>query len=147
MKKYLVSCIAVLTFGLMFAWLAIAFFKVGPLEINGYDLLDAGTSEYASDAANAQYVFLLLSVIFGALTVLVAFGACAKACGALKVKVDLNFFVACLLCFTALLAVLSTICAFCGDSSEGVKIGAGLILFPVVTLFGAVAAFVFRKAK
>ena len=147
MKKYLVSCIAVLTFGLMFAWLGIAFFKSSFGSINGYDLLDLGTHKLFTDAANARYVFLLLSIIFGAITVLAAIGASLKACGVLKVKFDLNLVVVCLLAFTALLAVLSMICSLCDDSSEGIKIGAGFVLYPLMTVLGAVVAFVARKAK
>ena len=158
MKKYLVSCIAVLTFALMFAWLAIAFSVVnypailgGPVSTSGYDILKAGTSEYYSSAANARYVFLLLSVIFGALAVVAACGSALKANGALKVKFDLNMVVVCLLCVTALMAVVSVICGLCievpEEAKELVKIGAGLILYPVWLILGAVAAFVFRKAK
>ena len=155
MKKYLVSCIAVLTFGLMFAWLALAFSKVdmgalGSTSTTGYDILDAGTAKNAS-AANARYVFLLLSVIFGALAVLAACGASLKAAGKLKVKFNLNMVVVCLLCATALFAVVSTICGFCIEIPEAVKdyvkIGAGVIIFPLWTVLGAVVAFVARKAK
>lgn len=158
MKKYLVSCIAVLTFGLMFAWLALAFSVAdlpellgGPQTTTGYNILKAGTSEYASSASNARYVFLLLSVIFGGVSVLAACGASLKAAGKLKVKFDLNMVVVCLLCATALFAVVSTICGFCIEIPEAVKdfvkIGAGVIIFPLWTVLGAVVAFVFRKAK
>ena len=155
MKKYLVSCIAVLTFVLMFVWLALAFSVLdvpvigGPT--TGYDILKTGTSEYASSAANARYVFLLLSVIFGGVTVLAAVGASLKAAKVLKCKFDLNMVVVCLLAFTALLAVVATICGFCIEVpaayKDYVKLGAGVILFPVFTVIGAVCAFVFRKAK
>lgn len=156
MKKYLVSCIAVLTFGLMFAWLALAFTKVdmgalGSSSSSGYDILKAGTSEYASSASNARYVFMLLAIIFGGVSFLAACAAGLKAAGYLKVKLDLNMVVVCLLCFTALLAVVSVICGFCIEVPEAmkdyVKIGAGVILFPLMAVLGAVAAFVFRKAK
>ena len=156
MKKYLVSCIAVLTFALMFAWLALAFSKLdmgayGVSSTTGYDILKAGTSEYASSASNARYVFLLLSVIFGGVSVLAACGAALKAAKVLKVKFDLNMVVVCLLALTALMAVVSVICGFCIEVpaayKDYVKIGAGVILFPLWTILGAVAAFVFRKAK
>ena len=158
MKKYLVSCIAVLTFGLMFVWLALAFSVVdlpalmgGPQTTTGYNILKGGTIDGASSAQNARYVFLLLSVIFGGVSFLAACGACLKAAGVLKVKFDLNMVVVCLLAFTALLAVIATICGFCIEVpalvKDYVKIGAGVILFPVMTILGAVAAFVFRKAK
>lgn len=155
MKKYLVSCIAVLTFGLMFAWLALAFSSVtlGPVTTvtTGFDILKAGTVENGSSAANARYVFLLLTVIFGGVTVLAACGACLQAAKLLKVKFDLNMVVVCLLCFTALLAVVEMICGFCIEVPEiykdAVKLGAGSIIFPLWVVLGAVAAFLFRKAK
>lgn len=154
MKKYLVSCIAVLTFGLMFAWLALAFSTfnsgMGVVATTGYDILKAGTADGAS-AANARYVFMLLSLIFGGLSVLGACGSALQAAGKLKVKFNLNLCVVCLLCLTALMAVVATICGFCIEIPEAfkqfVKIGAGVILFPVWTVLGAVAAFLFRKAK
>ena len=153
MKKYLVSCIAVLTFGLMFAWLALTFSKVTfgvEVVTTGYDILKAGTADGAS-AANARYVFLLLSIIFGGLSVLGACGAALQAAGVLKVKFNLNMCVVCLLCLTALMAVVATICGFCIEIPEAmkdyVKIGAGVIIFPLWTVLGAVAAFLFRKAK
>ena len=155
MKKYLVSCIAVLTFGLMFAWLALAFsvvnFGLGESVTTGYDILKVGTAESAQSAYNARYVFMLLSLIFGGLSVLGACGAALQAAGKLKVKFNLNICVVCLLCLTALMAVVATICGFCievpAELKEYVKIGAGVILFPVWTILGAVAAFLFRKAK
>ncbi len=155
MKKYLVSCIAVLTFGLMFAWLALAFSKidlgVSTSITTGYDILKVGTAEKAQGAYNARYVFMLLSLIFGGLSVLGACGAALQAAGLLKVKFNLNLVVVCLLCLTALMAVVATICGFCievpAELKEHVKIGAGVILFPVWTILGAVAAFLFRKAK
>lgn len=155
MKKYLVSCIAVLTFGLMFAWLALAFSKidlgVSTSITTGYDILKVGTAEKAQGAYNARYVFMLLSLIFGGLSVLGACGAALQAAGLLKVKFNLNLVVVCLLCLTALMAVVATICGFCievpAELKEYVKIGAGVILFPVWTVLGAVAAFLFRKAK
>jgi|GEM_PF-2727345 len=155
MKKYLVSCIAVLTFGLMFAWLALAFSKidlgVSTSISTGYDILKVGTAEKAQGAYNARYVFMLLSLIFGGLSVLGACGAALQAAGLLKVKFNLNLVVVCLLCLTALMAVVATICGFCievpAELKEYVKIGAGVILFPVWTVLGAVAAFLFRKAK
>lgn len=155
MKKYLVSCIAVLTFGLMFAWLALAFSKidlgVSTSITTGYDILKVGTAEKAQGAYNARYVFMLLSLIFGGLSVLGACGAALQAAGLLKVKFNLNLVVVCLLCLTALMAVVATICGFCievpAELKEYVKIGAGVILFPVWTILGAVAAFLFRKAK
>lgn len=155
MKKYLVSCIAALTFGLMFVWLALAFSVLDVPVVGGsttgFDILKAGTSEYASSASNARYVFLLLSVIFGGVTVLGACFASLQKAKVLKCKFDLTMCVVCLLCFTALLAVVATICGFCIEVPEAykeyVKIGAGSILFPVVTVLGAVFAFVCRKAK
>ena len=154
MKKYLVSCIAVLTFGLMFAWLALTFSKVTfgvEAVATGYDILKAGTSESAGAASNARYVFILLSIIFGGLSVLGACGAALQAAGKLKVKFNLNMCVVCLLCLTALMAVVATICGFCIEIPEAmkdyVKIGAGVIIFPLWTVLGAVAAFLFRKAK
>lgn len=153
MKKYLVSCIAVLTFGLMFAWLALTFSKITlGLEVvaTGYDILKAGTADGAS-ASNARYVFMLLSIIFGGLSVLGACGAALQAAGKLKVKFNLNMVVVCLLCLTALMAVVATICGFCIEIPEAmkdyVKIGAGVIIFPLWTVLGAVAAFLLRKAK
>lgn len=155
MKKYLVSCIAVLTFGLMFAWLALAFSTfssgMGAVATTGYDILKAGTAEGAGAASNARYVFILLSIIFGGLSVLGACGAALEAAGVLKVKFNLNLCVVCLLCLTALMAVVATICGFCIEIPEFakpyIKIGAGVIIFPVWTVLGAVAAFLFRKAK
>ena len=155
MKKYLVSCIAVLTFGLMFAWLALAFSKidlgVSTSITTGYDILKVGTAEKAQGAYNARYVFMLLSLIFGGLSVLGACGAALQAAGLLKVKFNLNLVVVCLLCLTALMAVVATICGFCievpSEIKDYVKIGAGVILFLVWTVLGAVAAFLFRKAK
>lgn len=155
MKKYLVSCIAVLTFGLMFAWLALAFssvnFGMGVSVTTGYDILKVGTAQDAQGAYNARYVFMLLSLIFGGLSVLGACGAALQAAGKLKVKFNLNLVVVCLLCLTALMAVVATICGFCikvpAEIKDLVKIGAGVIIFPVWTVLGAVAAFLFRKAK
>lgn len=155
MKKYLVSCIAVLTFGLMFAWLALAFsvvnFGMGASVTTGYDILKVGTAEGAQGAYNARYVFMLLSLIFGGLSVLGACGAALQAAGKLKVKFNLNMVVVCLLCLTALMAVVATICGLCITIPEEikslVKIGAGVIIFPLWTVLGALAAFLFRKAK
>ena len=52
---------------------------------------------------------------------------------------------------TALMAVVATICGLCIEVPEVakpyIKMGAGVILFPVWTVLGAVAAFLFRKAK
>lgn len=155
MKKYLVSCIAVLTFGLMFAWLALAFSTfntgMGTAITTGYDILKVGTAQDAQAAYNARYVFMLLSLIFGGLSVLGACGAALQAAGKLKVKFNLNMCVVCLLCLTALMAVVATICGLCIEVPEVakpyIKMGAGVILFPVWTVLGAVAAFLFRKAK
>ena len=147
MKKHLVSCIAIVTFGLMFAWLALSVFKAGDVfKYTGYDVLDAGTNKLFSDAQNAQYIFLLLSVISGALAVAVALLASAQTCGVLKVKFNFKMVVVCVLCVTALFAVLSTICAFCIEGGDGMKIGAGLIIYPLWCVAGAVAAYLFRKA-
>ena len=139
----------------MFVWFALAFSVLDVPVVGGsttgYDILKAGTSEYASSASNARYVFMLLSIIFGGITVLAACAASLKAAKVLKCKFDLNIVVVCLLCFTALLAVVATICGFCIEVPEAykeyVKVGAGSILYPVFTLVGAACAFVFRKAK
>ena len=139
----------------MFAWLALAFTKVDMGAVvsstSGYDILEAGTSEYASSAANARYVFMLLAIIFGAVSVLAACGASLQAAKVIKCKFNINMVVVCLLAFTALLAVVSVICGFCIEvpaaMKDYVKIGAGVILFPLMAVLGAVAAFVFRKAK
>lgn len=146
MKKHLVSCIAIVTFGLMFAWLALSVFKGDYFKYTGYDVLDAGTNKLFSDAQNAQYIFLLLSVISGALAVAVALLASMQTCGVLKVKFNFKMVVVCVLCATALFAVLSTICAFCIEGGDGMKIGAGLIIYPLWCVAGAVAAYLFRKA-
>ena len=94
---------------------------------------------------------ILLTIIFGGLSVLAACAASLQACKALKCKANLVMVVVCLLCVTAVFAVCATISGFCIEVPElykdFVKVGAGSIIFPVAVVLAAVCAFVFRKAK